>query len=177
MIQHQELIVPFKKVDKEQIKMSLYLSSIFAFLIIATRLFFQNGISYYIGFCIQSILVILTTLILFSAPYTHFFLLKTPAAILNQDGLWVPKFGFIAWENIVKVGIFPIKGTPASMLGFYIKDSAALSPQALWGTKVAINLSKRTGYPHITLSNIDMDEDRIICFAQRFMHAMPKYKD
>lgn len=111
-------------------------------------------------------------LCLFLAAYINGIFLalsNTPAAILSSQGIWVKNFGLIPWQDINDMSPYVVSTTPIVNIGIRVKDISKLSGQASFAGKCAIFWSKIFAYPPVVLSNLALENDYVLGFAQRFM--------
>jgi len=100
-----------------------------------------------------------------------FFLLKKeskPVAILSQKGISVNHYGFISWKNIKKFTSYHLFDNKEA-IGIETKNIKALSDQSDLSGKIGIFWSKLFCKPHIVLSNLDTENEKIITFARRHL--------
>lgn len=91
-----------------------------------------------------------------------------PVAILNQDGIWLARFGFIDWKEISEFALYSYKGTP-EVIGIRVKNNAKISKQSSIAGKLDFFWAKLMGYPPIRLSGIALENDEVISFARQFL--------
>lgn len=105
----------------------------------------------------------------FSVLYYCFFLsFKVPAAILDQNGIWVKNYNFIPWSNVEVFAPYIMFGD-SEVVGIRVKDVQDLSKKASFNGKLSILWSKISGYPHIMLSNLAVENKDVITFAHRYL--------
>lgn len=150
-----------------------------ATIVMLTALFYFYRINFvFWGYpFIDFILAIIIKLILFSSIglflfciiYSPFLLrYKGPAAILNENGIWVKNYNFISWKNIEIIAEYPIAGE-LKVIRILVKNTADLYKQANFGGKISILLAKPFNIPQITLSNLDTENEIILVFAHRYL--------
>lgn len=159
-----ELIVPYKK-DIHTSTLSVAL--VIGCLIFQYSFFTQSDILHRnIKFAIYWFLVSLITLIL--AALLYFIYLSRGqkiAARLDRDGIWVHHYGFIPWDEITEFE--PYYQTPIVGIGIRVKDPEKLSKQSAFGGKSGVFWSKKFGYPHVILSNLEIANEEIIDFKNQ----------
>ncbi len=134
------------------------LTSFISYIISVVKTFFYIGIAFFLFILLIGLL------------YAPFFLgCKGPAAILNQDGIWVRYHNFISWKDVEEFSLYTIARTPLESIKIQVKDVTRLSKQSNWDGKLRIFWAKLFGTPHITLSNLDTANEDIIIFAQRYL--------
>jgi len=102
--------------------------------------------------------------------YSPFFMgYNGPAAILNKDGIWIKNYNFIYWEDIEEFSSYPVTGT-LEAIGIQVGNVKKLSKQSNLDAKIRIFWSRVFGTPHITLSNLDTENEKIIIFAHRYLN-------
>jgi len=90
-------------------------------------------------------------------------------AILDQDGIWIRFFGFIAWNEIIYFNLWKIPGTPVETIAIQVKDPKRLSQQASLSGKISLFWSKLFDNPHITLGNVTTSNEEILSFARKYI--------
>jgi len=93
---------------------------------------------------------------------------KGAAAILDQNGIWIRHYNFIPWKNIEEFAPYMVGGK-LEAIGIQVKDPKILFKQSNLGGKIGIFWTKLFGTPHITLSNLDTENETIIVFAHRYL--------
>ncbi len=167
---NQELIVPF---NKESTKTGLavcffFVSALLYLLDMSFKL--CNKFGHYITFFIQSILMI--NIILFALGFIYgFFQNKSPdpAARLNKDGIWIKHFGLVSWPEIDEFKEYIYPGVPISGIAIRVKNLNRIFFQASIIGKLGVFWSKVFGYPPIIIANIEIENQQIMEFAQRFL--------
>lgn len=94
---------------------------------------------------------------------------RAPAAVINDDGIWVRNFGLIPWDNIRDVYAYHYKNSPLETIGIHVHNIKVLASQGSIGARCSIFCSKLLGTPPITLSNLAVSNRTIIQFAKQFM--------
>ncbi len=89
-----------------------------------------------------------------------------PVAILNKDGLWHYRFGFIPWND---VSYFGLSGK-LSTISVRVKDNEKISKQASFTGKFDFFWAKLFGHPPIRIVCIVMDKDYVVSFAKQFLN-------
>ena len=89
-------------------------------------------------------------------------------AILNQDGIWLARFGFISWQEIAEFATYSYKGTP-ELIGIRVKNNEKISKQSSIAGKLDFFWARIIGYPPIRLTGIALKNDEVINFARQFL--------
>lgn len=119
---------------------------------------------------IQGILLLLTAMFVMSLFYAISFTRSNkPAALINEEGIWVNYYNLIPWSNIEDVALYKSPGTPIEVVAVLPKEYTAVFKNASGSGKMAILFSKLFGYNPILIANIELDNAEIIEFAQQFM--------
>lgn len=127
-------------------------------------------IGYYARVGIQSLIVFFIVM-LFLALIYNIWLIKDdqPVAVLKQEGIWIMRHGFISWQDIQEVAIYKNPGISIKSIGIRLKYPAKIAQQSSFGGKCAFFWARICGYPHIILANIDLENEYVLDYAQRFM--------
>lgn len=94
---------------------------------------------------------------------------KAPLAILDQEGISVKHFGFIAWNEIEKFTLHQPPGKKKSSIEINVKNPNLLSKQADWQGKLSLFCGKIVGNYHMTFSNINIQNQKVKSFAQQYI--------
>lgn len=108
----------------------------------------------------------LFSLVFLWAPFLFFD--RRPAMIINQQGIWLQRFGTIAWHQIQEIDTYQHKMSGPSYLGIRVHNMEDLAKQATLAGRMNIFGAKKFGYPPIHLVNLQVDDQTIIRFAQQF---------
>lgn len=169
---NKELIVPFDKNAQGLVLIVMPLLAIIFFLLFCLSLFFHHVLPFYMMIIVYCMLlgVAVSLLIIFALV-----LLQVssgqPAAILNQEGIWIKYHGFIPWDNIEKIDISQSSPTSPEFLGIRFKNASFVSAQAELPGKYGLFLAKTFSYPyHAYLGNIALKYDQVIDFSQQCMN-------
>lgn len=92
-----------------------------------------------------------------------------PAAIINEEGVWLNYFNLIHWNNITDVALYKSPGTPIEVVAVLPKEYTSVFKNASLSGKIAIMTSKLFGYSPILIANIEFDNDTVVEFARQFM--------
>jgi len=92
-----------------------------------------------------------------------------PAAIINEEGVWVNYYNLIPWSNIADVTVRNSPGTPIEVVVVLPKEYSSVFKNASGSGKMAIITSKLFGYSPILIANIEYDNDTVVEFAQQYM--------
>lgn len=92
-----------------------------------------------------------------------------PVAILNQDGIWHYRFGFISWKEIDEFEPYSYRSTP-EVIGIRVKNNKKISKQSSIGGKLDFFWAKLMGYPPIRIVGIALENDEVIFFAKQFLN-------
>ena len=119
---------------------------------------------------IQGILLLMIALFVVSLMYA-ITLSKSnkPAAVINEEGVWVNYFNLIPWSNIADVTLYKSPGTPIEVVAVLPKEYRSVFKNASGSGKMAILTSKLFGYCPILIANIELDNEDVIEFAQQFL--------
>lgn len=164
-----ELIVPFNESNIKDILPALPFIAVGWGIWFGASLLLKPIIGFYLSFLLQSILIIFAALILFGFIYTFLIDPNIPAAILNEDGIWVKNYCFIPWQDIDEIAPYTFGNVPIESIGIRVKDRSKLSKKSAFAGKCGVFWSRIFGYPHIIISNITVDNDQVISFAQQFI--------
>lgn len=144
--------------------------------ILSDSLLTHTNIFYYIAqmiiiYIIKPVLILFIFMLLLALIYGIYFISKPSklAAILNKDGIWLDRYGFIAWDNINDIFIYRIPTTPMENIGIRFHDAYSVFKQATLSGKLTIIYSKIFRYP-VTLAKLEMDNEIFVAHAKRFMH-------
>lgn len=175
-----ELIVPMNKARK----ISLLLLPIFAlmafdgFFILYDWSSSIPGEKYIKALLVITLVLFLIFLLVRFFQFLRQYISKAPAAILNQDGLWITQYGLIPWENVAAVEevviINPLNARREDIRGLGIRlrnpdlvmkkmKKTRLGRALLWQTR-----HTNTNY-HIMLLSLDMSYKEISQFAEQFI--------
>jgi hypothetical protein len=128
-------------------------------------------VNYYIALFVQIILGSIVALFAIGLLFSYFMSHNDkPAAILNENGIWMPYYNLIPWDTITEFDTVKVSTTPLEYIGIRVKDLSKLSKQSNFSGKSAIFWSRITGYPPITLANIELTNEEVIAFAQQFLN-------
>lgn len=172
MYNKKELVVPFNNSNNQ------FLVIFFPILIVICMLWYAL-ILYFSGILPDIILIVLKAFVIlgiaiftlgFFSSLTFLFNTE-PAAILNEKGIWVKYYGFIAWDEIQEIGLLQVGTIPVKSIGIRVYDNAALSKRAPFSGKMGIFWSKITGYPPINLANLAIENDVIIEFIKQYVET------
>lgn len=89
-------------------------------------------------------------------------------AILNQDGIWLARFGFIEWKEISEFAPYSYRGTP-EVIGIRVKNNEKISKQSSIAGKLDFFWAKFMGYPPIRITGIALENGEVISFAKQFL--------
>lgn len=118
---------------------------------------------------IQGILLVLDALFAICLIYAITFSMNNkPAAIINEEGIWVNYFNLIPWNNIADVTLYRSPGTPIEVIAVIPKEYTSVFKNASVSGKMAVIFSKIFGYPPILIANFELDNEYIIEFAAQF---------
>lgn len=93
---------------------------------------------------------------------------EEPMAIINQDGIWMARFGLIPWKEIVEFGPYSYRGTP-EVIGIRVKDNDKISRQSSIAGKLDFFWARWIGYPPIRITGIALPNNEVINFAKQFL--------
>jgi hypothetical protein len=163
--QEKELVVHF---DKERAKL-LLITSVVVFAAAIVYLFMVKDIPYSRG-VIMYLCFLAGAFILLVPIYVAFFLKillsKKPAAVINNDGCWHISFGLIPWKNIDRIE----HCVSENNIVIHLKNKKGLFRNAHWDGRIKFLFSKFASYPPVTLEEIAIDKDLVICFSQQFLN-------
>lgn len=91
-------------------------------------------------------------------------------AILNQDGIWLVRFGLIPWKEIDEFDTYSDGRTPLKIIGIRVKNNKKISKQSTTAGKLHFFWSKLMGYPPIMIAGIALSNDEVIGFAKQFLN-------
>ena len=165
-----ELIVPFNRSDMQNILPALPFFVVGWMIWFGASFLLKPVIGFYLSFLIQSILIIFAALLLFVFIYASRLDYNIPAAILNEEGIWVKNYCFVPWQDIDEIAPYSLGSMPIESIGIRVKDRAKLSKKSGFGGKSAVFWSRIFGYPQIIISNIAVDNDQVISFAKQFIN-------
>ena len=92
-----------------------------------------------------------------------------PIAILNQDGIWHYRFGFISWKKINEFEPYSYWDTP-EVIGIRVRDNKKISKQSSVAGKLDFFWAKLMGYPPIRIVGIVLKNEEVISFAKQFLN-------
>lgn len=168
-----ELIVPVNRENSQWMAMLMAKVGIGALLLFILIRHFWNG---FFGLTIQVLLLLFTTIIFLTC--THHLLKlfsKTPAAIINQKGIWIKRFGLIAWDNIRDVRLYRIlNDQTAEIIRIDIHDLKKLAKKARLGGRYDLLWTRLFKHPPVVLSNIDLPKAAVVAFAKQFVITSEK---
>ncbi|MFC1870696.1 hypothetical protein ACFLXW_00340 [Candidatus Dependentiae bacterium] len=134
--------------------------------------FYLTGIPYYLlSFFLVGPLILMSLMFLLLI-WGAFLLPKKdePVAILNQDGIWLARFGFISWKEIDEFASYSYQGTP-EVIGIRVKNNEKISKQSSIAGKLDFFWAKLMGYPPIRITGIALENDEVINFAIQFLRS------
>lgn len=100
--------------------------------------------------------------------FSYIFTYEGPAIALDQRGIWVRHFNFIPWENVEKIGIYTLWGTPTEVIGVRIKNVAPAYHNAERIGKIRLWWTKRFGSYHLgTLARLDVNNEEVMKFIEQ----------
>lgn len=119
---------------------------------------------------IRSGLVFILLLFLIGFIYAIYTLISNkPLAVLSQEGIWIHHYNFIPWQDIAVIDSYTMPGMPLQVIGIRFYDIKKNYAAASLSGKIAFFWAKLFDYPfHITLSNVGMDHDQLLCFVKRY---------
>ncbi len=107
--------------------------------------------------------------------FLKLYISKTPAMIINSEGLWIKEFGIIPWQNITQIEEYNPFKVPfgfennMSALGINLHDTALVLENASPIGKRALRLALYSKKHHITLMDMDTQVHEIVNYAHQFM--------
>ncbi|MBI2774946.1 hypothetical protein HYX58_02980 [Candidatus Dependentiae bacterium] len=164
---NSELVVNFDYKNIQQVRMIIPVMVVLWFLVDSIQ---EPCLSFLPIIVIK--FVIISCLVLLSLGSIYYFVLtrkNEPAAVLNNDGIWIIHHGFISWENISDICMHQALGAPLPIVAVNVRDPKAISAQSSFGGKCVLFWSKLFGYPHIFLANIDIENELVISFSKRYI--------
>ncbi len=93
-----------------------------------------------------------------------------PIAILNQDGIWHYRFGFITRKEIDEFEPYSYRSSP-EVIGIRVKNNKKISKQSSVAGKLDFFWAKWMGYPPIKITGIALSNDEVIGFAKQFLKS------
>ena len=165
------LIVHYNKdTSKLAVPMMLFMIFLFSFFFLIS-LSFSSYLWPLLARTIQGIFLFIDVILIISVLHLIFFHNSdTPAAIINEEGMWVHYYNLIPWNNIADVTVRNSPGTPIEVVAVLPKEYRSLFKNATTGGKIAILIGKLFGYPSIQIANIEHDNEFVVDFAQQYMH-------
>lgn len=108
--------------------------------------------------------------------FLKLYIIKTPAMIINSEGIWIKEFGLIPWRNIADIETYnPLKvpfgfENDLNALGINLHDSKLLFANASRRGKRALTIAFNSRLPYpITLIDMDIPAHEIVTFVRQFM--------
>ncbi len=92
-------------------------------------------------------------------------------AILNQNGIWLARFGLIPWKEIYEFDTYSEGRTPLKIIGIWVKNNKKISKQSTIAGKMDFFWAKLMGYPPIKITGIALGNDEVISFAKQFLNT------
>ncbi len=170
----QELIVPMDPNLMHGAKLALIIWCIPIFFLAScygAARYYLTGITYYIiSFFITGPLIFLCLMVLLLVGGTFCFPKKDdPVAILNKDGIWLPRFGLIPWKEITEFGPYLVPRTPMEVIAIRVIDNKKISKQSSIAGKLDFFWAKLMGYAPIRIVGIALKNEEVISFAKQFL--------
>lgn len=88
--------------------------------------------------------------------------------ILNKEGVWIQYHGWISWNNIEEIFIYRISTTPMEGIAIDFCNPLLVSKQSSFLGKIRLFWPRIFKYPHVILTNLDIENEVIISFSRRF---------
>ncbi len=170
-----QLIVHYDQNNIKQIRLIMPLMIIIMLLLLYSlpQINLNYISNFLLGFFIKIIQVIIyfcISLFALGTVYTFFMKSTTPAAILNQEGIWFKRYGLIPWGMVDEINLCSLPtASHIKLIGIQIKNTSLLYKQASWEGKMELFWAKIFGYSHVKLSNIEMANDVVIKFARQYI--------
>lgn len=130
---------------------------------------FYYIVSVAIAYIIKPFLIIFLFVIILGTLYGIYFLLKPNklAVILNSDGVWFDRYGFVRWNNINDIFVYHFPAAPLDTIGIKFNDNNLVFKQATLLGKLTILYSRIFKYP-VTLAKLDIDNVSLINYVKVF---------
>jgi hypothetical protein len=176
MEENKQLIIPF---DKKTFMQGMVIMPVMVIAIqfllymipsINVRAFsWESFIELFILLLIKSFLYFFTGVFTLTAVYAIFCIYRNkPTAILDENGIWINHFGFIPWNDIDKITLYPLDYGNINLIGIMVKDPKMISKQSDWEGKLNLFWAKIFGYYHIRISHTSANES-ILSFASQYV--------
>lgn len=167
-----KLIVPY---NKEKLQIAPFFSFILFFTCFCL-IIFSDSLKGYLGyisvFLMQVTMGGVAFLYLSASIYMIYFLQRdVPAAILNDQGIWIDNFNLIPWQDVTYVEKRYFYGVPLETIAIHVNNLNRIKGQANFAGKCRIFWGEVFQYPPILISNAAIDHDHIILFANEFMKS------
>ncbi|MFH1254151.1 MAG: hypothetical protein V1646_01825, partial [bacterium] len=174
--ENKQLIIPFDKKTFMQgmVIMPVMIIAIQFLLYIVPDInvsFFslESFIELFILLLIRSFLHFSTGLFTLTAVYAIFCIFQNnPTAILDENGIWINHSGFIYWNDIDEIALYPLDYGDKNLIGIMVKDPRRISKQSDWEGKLNLFWAKIFGYYHIRISHMSANE-KILSFASQYI--------
>lgn len=130
----------------------------------------EKFIGYYARIGVQGFLIFVTVSTLGAILYSMWLMKDNlPMAILDQEGIWVMRYGFIPWQEVKEVSLYYVPSTPLESVGIRVHDPVKIARQSTLSGKATFWYSKIFQYPPIILANSDIDNEIVVQTANHFM--------
>lgn len=171
-----ELIITNKKTVKKTLNMAiLFIIACLALMGLVYRVPSFDGVKIFI-------LIVLSCLLVFFVfrffQFLKLYLSKTPAIIINSQGIWTREYDTIPWSNIGAIEEYnPIKYSPLlddiPTIGIKLHDPEIVLEKASPIGKRYLWIALKCNQPyHITLIDLDTPVHEIVMFAHQFMDKL-----
>ncbi len=165
-----ELVVPYNKNNQQLVLETMPRAIAFWSCIFGLSLLLRFILNYYVAIVIQGILLSFMVPLVLTYIYTRLQSKNdTPAAILNQKGIWINNWGFVSWGNVEEISIYSVQLSESAhveALGIRLKSLAPFFKQASFSGRFGIFWPWLFGYHyHISLES----NSQIIAFSKQFI--------